>query len=92
MNTDGPADGGSAVARAGDHARKANNNPHFDDCLISASLAVEQDENISSSLHGSVELDFSKRGLTLPPIRTSGATLPSSAVSVIAAGPEKHLG
>jgi hypothetical protein len=37
MNTAGPADWGSAVARAGDHRRKANNNPHFDDCLISAS-------------------------------------------------------
>jgi hypothetical protein len=36
MKTGGPAavDWGSAVARAGDHRRKTNSNPHFDDCLI----------------------------------------------------------
>jgi hypothetical protein len=36
MKTGGPAaaDWGSAVARAGDHRRKTNNNPHFDDCLM----------------------------------------------------------
>ena len=36
MKTGGPAavDWGSAVARAGDHRRKTNNNPHFVDCLM----------------------------------------------------------